>query len=132
MQKTQKTQMRSFLQNQETEKVGFCVITKIQLTIKIQTCSAPLNERLNLSFVKNNYVEGENLARNGRKTAICQSQIMVISLQIKFQFYIELGIKMSTKGTFYKLLTWTQEHTKAIAKIFAKNLFEWSRSYPTF
>ena len=40
--------------------------------------------------------------------------------------------KMVYKETFYNLLTWTQENTKTIAKIFAKNLFEGSGSRPTF
>ena len=38
--------------------------------IKIQTCLAPQNYRLNLSFVKDTNVDGEKLARNGRKTPI--------------------------------------------------------------
>ena len=35
-----------------------------------QTCSAPQNDRLNLSFVKDMNVVGKKMARNGRKTAI--------------------------------------------------------------
>ena len=38
--------------------------------IKIQTLSAPQNDRLNFSFVKDIHVVGEKRARNGRKTAI--------------------------------------------------------------
>ena len=38
--------------------------------IEVQTCSAPQNDRLNLSFVKDIYVDGGKLARNGRKTTI--------------------------------------------------------------
>ena len=38
--------------------------------IKIHKCSAPQNDRLNLSFVKDSYVDGGKLARNGRITAI--------------------------------------------------------------
>ena len=45
----------------------FCVI--IFEPIMIQTCSAPQNDRLNFSFVKDTYVDGEKLARNGQKTA---------------------------------------------------------------
>ena len=37
--------------------------------IKILICSAPQNDRQNFSFVKDTYVDGEKLARNGRKTA---------------------------------------------------------------
>ena len=38
--------------------------------IKIQTCLAPQNDRLNVSFVKDMHVVGEKMARNGRKTTI--------------------------------------------------------------
>ena len=37
--------------------------------IKLQTHSASQNDRLNLSFVKDTYVDGKILARNGQKTA---------------------------------------------------------------
>ena len=52
-----------FLQNRtkmKTEKIAFCVITFEP--IKIQTHSAPQNDRLNFSFVKDIHVDGENLA----------------------------------------------------------------------
>ena len=68
--KTQKTQkspktvhMNFFLQNRtktKMEKIAFCVITFDQ--IKIQTHSAPQNDRLNFSFVKDIHVDGGNLA----------------------------------------------------------------------
>ena len=38
--------------------------------IKLQTHSASQNDRLNLSFVKDSYVDGGKVARNGRKTTI--------------------------------------------------------------
>ena len=38
-------------------------------SIKLQTHSASQNDRLNLSFVKETYVDGGKVARNGRKTA---------------------------------------------------------------
>jgi hypothetical protein len=47
---------------------SFCVITFEP--IEVQTRSAPQNDPLNLSFVKDSYVDGGKLARNGRKTAI--------------------------------------------------------------
>ena len=60
----QKQYIRNFfLQNRtktKMEKITFCVITFDQ--IKIQTYSAPQNDRLNFSFVKDNYVDGGNLA----------------------------------------------------------------------
>ena len=47
---------------------AFCVI--FFETIEVQTRSAPQNDRLNLSFVKDIYVNGRKLARNGQKTTI--------------------------------------------------------------
>ena len=48
--------------------------------IKISTHYAPQNDRWNLSFVKHSYVVGKKMTGNGRKTAIYQLQILVISL----------------------------------------------------
>ena len=68
--KTQKTQITKnstneffFLQNRtktKMEKIAFCVITFEQ--IKIQSHSAPQNDRLNFSFVKDIHVDVGNLA----------------------------------------------------------------------
>ena len=52
-----------FLQNStkmKMEKIAFCVITFDP--IKIQTHSAPQNDRLNFSFVKDTHVDGGNFA----------------------------------------------------------------------
>ena len=52
-----------FLQNRaktKMEKIAFCVIAFEP--IKIQTHSAPQNDRLNFSFVKDIHVDGRNLA----------------------------------------------------------------------
>ena len=38
--------------------------------IKMYNCLTPQNDRLNLSFVKDTYVVGKKMARNGRKMAI--------------------------------------------------------------
>ena len=46
----------------------FCVI--IFEPIEVQTRLAPQNSRQNLSFVKDIFVDGGKLARNGQKTAI--------------------------------------------------------------
>ena len=46
------------------EIFAFCVI--IHEPIKIQTCSAPQNDRLNFVFMK----DGKKVARNSSKTAI--------------------------------------------------------------
>ena len=52
-----------FLQNRtkmKMEIIAFCVLTFGP--IKVKTCSAPQNDRLNLSFVKYIHVDGKNLA----------------------------------------------------------------------
>ena len=52
-----------FLQNPtktKMEKIAFCLIAFEP--IKIQTHSAPQNDRLNFSFVKDIHVDGGNLA----------------------------------------------------------------------
>ena len=60
----QKQYIRNFfLQNRtktKMEKIAFCVITFDP--IKIQTHSAPQNDQLNFSFVKDIHVDGGNLA----------------------------------------------------------------------
>ena len=60
------------------EIIAFCVITFEP--IKVKTCSAPQNDRLNLSFVKYIHVDGENLAWNGCKTTISQSTYFLDTL----------------------------------------------------
>ena len=60
------------------EKIAFCVITFE--SIKIQTHSAPQNDHLNFSFVKDIHVDGGNLARNSCKTALCQSTFFLDTL----------------------------------------------------
>ena len=57
---------------------AFCVITIVP--IMIQTCLAPQNDRLNLSFVKDFHMVGKKMARNGWKMAIYQMQVLMISL----------------------------------------------------
>ena len=52
------------------EKIAFCVITFEP--IKIQTHSAPQNDCLNFSFVKDVHVIGNKIARNGRKMDFSQ------------------------------------------------------------
>ena len=51
-----------------TSSFAFYIITFEP--IEVQTRSAPQNDRLNLSFVKDIYVDGGKLARKGRKTTI--------------------------------------------------------------
>ena len=65
--KMQKTQISVFVQNcqkTEMEIFVFCVITFE--SIKIQTHSAPQNDRLNLIFVKDEHTVGGKMARNDR------------------------------------------------------------------
>ena len=61
-----------------TSPFAFCVITFEP--IEIQTRSAPQNDRLNLSFVKDFLKVGTKMARNGRKMAMYQMQILMINL----------------------------------------------------
>ena len=58
------------------EIFAFCAITFEP--IKIETCLVPQNDRLNLSFVNNINVDGKKTARNGRKSAICNSPFLCI------------------------------------------------------
>ena len=60
----------SFLKK-ETEILTLYAITFEQ--IKIQKRSTPQNECLNLSFVKNIYVVGKKMTRNGRKIDIFET-----------------------------------------------------------
>ena len=46
-----------------TAPFAFCVLTFEP--IEVQSCSAPQNDRLNLSIVKGIYVDGKKLAMNG-------------------------------------------------------------------
>ena len=46
------------------EKIAFCEITFDP--IKIETHSAPQNDRLNFSFVKDKYVDGEKWSKNDK------------------------------------------------------------------
>ena len=64
------------------EIFAFCVI--IHEPIKIQTCSAPQNDRLNFVFMKDIYVDSEKVARNSSKTAIQLSQILGTTLYIMY------------------------------------------------
>ena len=60
--------MTQMQKTQKMEKIAFCVLTFDP--IKIQTRSAPQNDRLNFSFVEDIHVVHEKKARNGRKTDI--------------------------------------------------------------
>ena len=57
---------------------AFCVITVVP--IMIQTRSAPQNDCLNLSFVKEFHVICTKMARIGLKMVIYQMQILMINL----------------------------------------------------
>ena len=53
------------------EIFAFCVITLEPN--KIQNCQALQTDRMSLIFVKDVHMVGKKMARNGRKTSICQS-----------------------------------------------------------
>ena len=80
------------------EIFAFCVI--IHEPIKIQTCSAPQNDRLNFVFMKDIYVDSEKVARNSSKTAIQLSQILGTTLQLGFAICEEI-IAYSSKTRLY-------------------------------
>ena len=84
-----------FLQNRtktKMEKIAFCVITFHP--IKIKTHSAPQNDRLNFSFVKDIHVDGGNLAWNSFKTAICQCTFFLLTLYL-YKIHIIVRIKQA-------------------------------------
>ena len=54
-----------------TASFAFCVTTFEP--IEAQTHSAPQNDRLNLSFVKDTYVVGKKVTRNGGKMSIFET-----------------------------------------------------------
>ena len=59
-----------FFQNWKTQFSNQIIIHVIAFDpINIQTCLAPQNDRQDLSFVKENYVLGQKMTRNGRKLA---------------------------------------------------------------
>ena len=68
------------------------------INIKIR---APLNDRLNLSFVKDAYAIGKKMTRNGRKTAICHLQILGNSLYIPTnETSLSLGLGFGLSGQY--------------------------------
>ena len=74
--KTQKT-LHKWEVFYKMEQLTFCVITFEPS--KFWILSAPQNDSLNFSFVKDIRVVGKKKARNSRKTDIYQSQILGIS-----------------------------------------------------
>ena len=68
------------LQKRKIKIFAFFVLTYEPIMIEIH--SAPQNDHPNLSFVKDNYVAGKKSPRNGSKSTIFQSQILVISLYV--------------------------------------------------
>ena len=67
----------------EMEIFAFFVI--IFEPIRIQTLYAPQNDRLNLSFVKNEHTGGIKMARNGRKMAIYESVLFRIRVYLDYR-----------------------------------------------
>ena len=50
--------------------------------IKVPTCSASQNDRLNLSFVKDTHGNAKAMVRKGGKMVIYESQILRLTLYI--------------------------------------------------
>ena len=76
--KTQKTQMSVFVQNSKMKIFLFCVITFKPIITK--TYQAPQNGRLNLSFVKDNTIWSEKMAKKGPTEVIYNSVSFRIGL----------------------------------------------------
>ena len=71
--------------------------------IKLQTCSASQNDRLNLSFVKDAYGNVEKMARKGGKMVIYESQILRLTLYLTYGIFILYFLDSTTsRGQKYK------------------------------
>ena len=55
--------------------------------IKVPTCSASQNDRLNLSFVKDRHGNAKKMVRKGGKMVIYESQILRLTLYAKIGIY---------------------------------------------
>ena len=85
-----------------TSSFAFYVITFEP--IEVQTRSAPQNDRLNLSFVKDIYVDGGKLARNGRKMTIYISWVSQVRKNI-FAFCVITSEPIEVQHL--KMTVWT-------------------------
>ena len=77
--------------------------------IKIQTLSAPQNDRLNLLFMEDIHVDGEKMARKGRKIVIYESQILRNSLYVlvySFENSNPFFLASRSIGHHEKIRTW--------------------------
>ena len=82
---------------------AFCVITFEPN--ELQTRSAPQNDRLNLSFVKDTYVVGKKMTRNGRKSAICNSPFLCIRVYVaRIEVHIYYIFKLFVCLTIFQLV----------------------------
>ena len=85
------------------EIFALCAIT-FEL-VKIKTCLAPQNNRLNLSFVKDTYVVGKKMTRNGRKSAICNSPFLCIRVYVaRIEVHIYYIFKVFVCLTIFQLV----------------------------
>ena len=72
----------------ETEKFVFFAVAFDP--IKIQTCSAPQNDRPQLSFLKDMYVVGKKMTRNGSKKAKLKGSIFYIESEYNYNNYYNI------------------------------------------
>ena len=94
---------------------AFCVITFEQ--IKIQTCSAPQNDHLNLSFVKDNHIvgkqSGQKWQQNGHLSCMIHFRsefrlpllCIVVKLKVLVLTHVILlfvSIRLRTRTIFFK------------------------------
>ena len=70
----------------EKEKFVFYVVAFDP--IDIQTCLEPQNDRQHQSFVKDVYVVGENMARNGRKIAKLKGCLFYIEMEYTMKAWL--------------------------------------------
>ena len=76
--------MSVFVQNGKKSKMEKCTFRVITFEpSEIQNRETPQNDRLNLSFEKDEHTDGKQMARNGRKTAIYES--------VSFRIRVYLG-----------------------------------------
>ena len=118
----------------EMEIFAVCVITFEP--IKIQTCSSPQNDRLNLSFVKDIKVIGKKPTRYGHKMDFCQSQRPFMSrkfdappssskIYLNKKLYVRLNQNMTvvrTEGVISRLSK-IDPQLRLSAPKFQKNFF---------
>ena len=100
----------------------FCVITVVQMMI--QTCLAPQNDSLNLSFVKDINTVGKKMTRNGTTAAIYK--FSSISEQSIFRNVLLVSSNRQKKNMLIMLTSPLISNKKLFNKIMCLYLFNWT------